>query len=128
MHRSVAITRNVFTKLSLTSRRVQVASRPILSTSIFHANRHIFNQYARFIASGVEAEAVKRENELEEEKPRPVFAEHAVISTFDLFSVGVGPSSSHTVGPMRAGRIFINDLVNFSLLEKVHMVKITLCV
>lgn len=28
-------------------------------------------------------------------------AEHAVISTFDLFSVGIGPSSSHTVGPMR---------------------------
>lgn len=28
-------------------------------------------------------------------------AEHAVISTFDLFSIGVGPSSSHTVGPMR---------------------------
>lgn len=26
---------------------------------------------------------------------------HAVISTFDLFSIGVGPSSSHTVGPMR---------------------------
>ncbi|KAJ7281745.1 L-serine ammonia-lyase [Mycena rebaudengoi] len=32
--------------------------------------------------------------------------EHAVISTFDLFSIGVGPSSSHTVGPMRAGKIF----------------------
>lgn len=30
-----------------------------------------------------------------------VRAEHAVISTFDLFSIGVGPSSSHTVGPMR---------------------------
>lgn len=29
--------------------------------------------------------------------------EHAVISTFDLFSIGIGPSSSHTVGPMRAG-------------------------
>lgn len=28
-------------------------------------------------------------------------AEHAVISTFDLFSVGIGPSSSHTVGPQR---------------------------
>lgn len=29
-----------------------------------------------------------------EDRPRP---EHAVISTFDLFSIGVGPSSSHTV-------------------------------
>ncbi|KAH9993683.1 hypothetical protein BJV74DRAFT_363188 [Russula compacta] len=44
--------------------------------------------------------------------------EHAVISTFDLFSIGVGPSSSHTVGPMRAGRIFINDLLELGLLEK----------
>lgn len=25
----------------------------------------------------------------------------------DLFSIGVGPSSSHTVGPMRAGKIFV---------------------
>ncbi|MDN6170202.1 MAG: hypothetical protein L0J11_08995, partial [Micrococcaceae bacterium] len=25
------------------------------------------------------------------------------LSTLDLFSVGIGPSSSHTVGPMRAG-------------------------
>ncbi|KZT70752.1 L-serine ammonia-lyase [Daedalea quercina L-15889] len=52
--------------------------------------------------------------------------EHAVISTFDLFSIGVGPSSSHTVGPMRAGKIFINDLVELGLLKKVKTVKITL--
>ncbi|KIY52904.1 L-serine ammonia-lyase [Fistulina hepatica ATCC 64428] len=44
--------------------------------------------------------------------------EHAVISTFDLFSIGVGPSSSHTVGPMRAGKIFITDLKELELLEK----------
>ena len=29
-------------------------------------------------------------------------------STFELFSIGVGPSSSHTIGPMRAGSNFIN--------------------
>ncbi|MFG2030574.1 serine dehydratase beta chain, partial [Streptomyces sp. NPDC048825] len=28
------------------------------------------------------------------------------ISVFDLFSIGIGPSSSHTVGPMRAARMF----------------------
>ncbi|KAJ4473738.1 serine dehydratase alpha chain-domain-containing protein [Lentinula aciculospora] len=44
--------------------------------------------------------------------------EHAVISTFDLFSIGVGPSSSHTVGPMRAGKIFIADLKELHLLKK----------
>ncbi|KAH9946514.1 L-serine ammonia-lyase [Amylocystis lapponica] len=52
--------------------------------------------------------------------------EHAVISAFDLFSIGVGPSSSHTVGPMRAGKIFITDLQELGLLEKVKTVKITL--
>ncbi|MCT1607514.1 L-serine ammonia-lyase [Nesterenkonia massiliensis] len=33
------------------------------------------------------------------------------ISVFDLFSVGVGPSSSHTVGPMRAARRFVQELL-----------------
>ena len=32
------------------------------------------------------------------------------ISVFDLFSIGIGPSSSHTVGPMRAARMFVDDL------------------
>ncbi|KAI9440489.1 serine dehydratase alpha chain-domain-containing protein [Lactarius indigo] len=49
-------------------------------------------------------------------------SEHAVISTFDLFSIGVGPSSSHTVGPMRAGKIFVNDLLDLGLLDKVSVV------
>ncbi|ESK85056.1 l-serine dehydratase, partial [Moniliophthora roreri MCA 2997] len=53
-------------------------------------------------------------------------SEHAVISTFDLFSIGVGPSSSHTVGPMRAGRIFTTDLDQLNLLHKVKSLKITL--
>ncbi|MEV4467419.1 serine dehydratase beta chain, partial [Micromonospora echinofusca] len=33
-----------------------------------------------------------------------------MISVFDLFSVGIGPSSSHTVGPMRAARTFAAGL------------------
>ncbi|KAH8093733.1 L-serine ammonia-lyase [Cristinia sonorae] len=53
-------------------------------------------------------------------------SEHAVISAFDLFSIGVGPSSSHTVGPMRAGKIFINDLLEHGVLDKVKSLKITL--
>ena len=32
------------------------------------------------------------------------------VSTFDLFKIGIGPSSSHTVGPMRAARLFIQRL------------------
>ena len=32
------------------------------------------------------------------------------ISVFDLFKIGIGPSSSHTVGPMRAARLFAQTL------------------
>jgi L-serine dehydratase len=32
------------------------------------------------------------------------------VSVFDLFSIGIGPSSSHTVGPMRAARLFTSHL------------------
>ncbi|MEU6573873.1 L-serine ammonia-lyase [Streptomyces sp. NPDC046805] len=41
------------------------------------------------------------------------------ISVFDLFSIGIGPSSSHTVGPMRAARMFARRLRNEDLLESV---------
>ncbi|MFF0017373.1 L-serine ammonia-lyase [Streptomyces sp. NPDC005374] len=45
------------------------------------------------------------------------------ISVFDLFSVGIGPSSSHTVGPMRAARIFARRLRNEELLDSVASVR-----
>lgn len=32
------------------------------------------------------------------------------VSVFELFSIGIGPSSSHTVGPMRAAKKFVQDL------------------
>ena len=32
------------------------------------------------------------------------------ISVFDLFKIGIGPSSSHTVGPMKAARLFAQRL------------------
>ena len=34
-----------------------------------------------------------------------------MISVFDMYKIGIGPSSSHTVGPMKAGRQFIDDLL-----------------
>lgn len=37
-------------------------------------------------------------------------AERAFISALDLFKVGIGPSSSHTVGPLRAARAFVDGL------------------
>ncbi|WP_333767159.1 L-serine ammonia-lyase [Streptomyces sp. IBSBF 2435] len=40
------------------------------------------------------------------------------ISVFDLFSIGIGPSSSHTVGPMRAARMFAQRLKTDDLLTR----------
>ncbi|SEO70553.1 L-serine ammonia-lyase [Actinacidiphila rubida] len=45
------------------------------------------------------------------------------ISVFDLFSVGIGPSSSHTVGPMRAAGIFAHRLKNEGLLAHTRAVR-----
>ncbi|NYH79485.1 L-serine dehydratase [Actinopolyspora biskrensis] len=45
------------------------------------------------------------------------------ISVFDLFSVGIGPSSSHTVGPMRAAARFAARLRAESLLSRVANVR-----
>jgi L-serine dehydratase len=45
------------------------------------------------------------------------------ISVLDLFKIGIGPSSSHTVGPMRAARSFALDLVQSGLLERTAAVE-----
>lgn len=45
------------------------------------------------------------------------------ISVFDLFSIGIGPSSSHTVGPMRAARMFASRLRGEELLGSVASVR-----
>jgi L-serine dehydratase len=45
------------------------------------------------------------------------------ISVFDLFSIGIGPSSSHTVGPMRAAQKFAQSLKQDNLLGEVVKVK-----
>jgi L-serine dehydratase len=45
------------------------------------------------------------------------------VSVFDLFSIGIGPSSSHTVGPMRAARMFVKRLDNEDVLPKVARIR-----
>ena len=45
------------------------------------------------------------------------------ISVLDLFKVGIGPSSSHTVGPMRAALLFVSGLRDEGLLGQVAGVK-----
>ncbi|PWC11162.1 L-serine ammonia-lyase [Brenneria roseae subsp. americana] len=42
-----------------------------------------------------------------------------MVSVFDIFKIGIGPSSSHTVGPMKAGKMFTDDLVSKSLISSV---------
>ncbi|SOE47427.1 L-serine ammonia-lyase [Orrella dioscoreae] len=48
------------------------------------------------------------------------------ISTLDLFKVGIGPSSSHTTGPMRAGLAFARDLRTLGLSARVAHLDIRL--
>lgn len=45
------------------------------------------------------------------------------ISIFELFKIGIGPSSSHTVGPMRAALLFATELKENGLLDKTEAVK-----
>lgn len=47
-----------------------------------------------------------------------------MISVFDLFSIGIGPSSSHTVGPMRASHAFVQQLEQQGLLPQVARVEV----
>ena len=48
------------------------------------------------------------------------------LSVFDIFKVGIGPSSSHTVGPMNAARMFIASLDDQGSLERVRRVVVRL--
>ncbi|MDC6165814.1 L-serine ammonia-lyase [Paucibacter sp. XJ19-41] len=48
------------------------------------------------------------------------------VSVFDLFKIGIGPSSSHTVGPMRAARLFGLRLKHEGLLERSARVQVVL--
>src|ERR1022692_3772342 len=44
------------------------------------------------------------------------------LSVFDIFKIGIGPSSSHTMGPMNAARAFVDLLVARGLLERTAQV------
>ncbi len=51
---------------------------------------------------------------------------HEAISVFDMFKIGVGPSSSHTLGPWRAANLFIQSLEKKDQLHKVNRLEILL--
>lgn len=48
------------------------------------------------------------------------------FSIFDLFNIGIGPSSSHAIGPMRAAKSFINTLQSDNLLQHAQHITIDL--
>ncbi|MDG3085794.1 L-serine ammonia-lyase [Vibrio hannami] len=47
-----------------------------------------------------------------------------MISVFDIYKIGVGPSSSHTVGPMKAGKEFIDDLRTMGKLRDITKITV----
>ena len=51
---------------------------------------------------------------------------HEAISVFDMFKIGVGPSSSHTLGPWRAASLFIQSLTAKNLLQEVFSLEVLL--
>jgi L-serine dehydratase len=51
---------------------------------------------------------------------------YMAISVFDLFKVGIGPSSSHTVGPMKAAGMFARGLAEDGLMPQVATVRVAL--
>ena len=48
------------------------------------------------------------------------------LSVLDLFTIGIGPSSSHTVGPMRAARLFATELHDSGYLTRVERLQVEL--
>src|SRR5690349_9715884 len=49
-----------------------------------------------------------------------------MISVFELFKIGIGPSSSHTVGPMKAAAAFANGLLASSAIDTAASVEVAL--
>ena len=51
---------------------------------------------------------------------------HEAISVFDMFKMGIGPSSSHTLGPWRAAQIFTKSLKDKNILNNVISIEVLL--
>jgi len=51
---------------------------------------------------------------------------HEAISVFDMFKIGIGPSSSHTLGPWRAAQRFTHSLQQQNILNKVKSIEVLL--
>jgi len=56
-------------------------------------------------------------------RPAPPKSTMCRLSVFDLFKIGIGPSSSHTVGPMKAAVLFLEKLQRAALLTQIGRVQ-----
>src|SRR6476660_4906431 len=59
-------------------------------------------------------------------KSVPLSAGNMMIGVFELFKIGIGPSSSHTMGPMRAANAFATTVAASGLLTRVDRVRVDL--
>ncbi len=51
---------------------------------------------------------------------------HEAISAFDILKIGVGPSSSHTLGPWRAALLFVDEIKKNHNLEQLLSLQVLL--
>lgn len=58
--------------------------------------------------------------------PRSNEAMSVSVSVFEIFKIGIGPSSSHTVGPMKAAREFVQKLEDLARLKNLHLITVEL--
>ncbi|KAG0082637.1 hypothetical protein BGZ93_010614 [Podila epicladia] len=114
--------------INIAARISSSSSSPLLTLSKAIQSSYFSTSARRFdpslttpIPNPVVPEEAAREDTQPEDETK-----HAVVSTFDLFSIGIGPSSSHTVGPMRAAKIFVDDLKEHNVLDKVVSLRIDL--
>ena len=47
-----------------------------------------------------------------------------MYSAFDIFKIGIGPSSSHTVGPMKAAKQFVDDLIKQEIIKDITAITV----
>ena len=65
---------------------------------------------------------------LERRRRKPAAARgQEMIGVFELFKIGIGPPSSHTVGPMKAAVAYIGGLAQTSAIDRVASVDVALC-
>ena len=73
-----------------------------------------------------QANSVAREGCLAAGARRICYVQVERLSVFDIFKIGIGPSSSHTLGPWRAAERFVRSLRDAGVLDRVSGVRVRL--